>query len=223
MADPTYRPLFQHADWFDNVDPVLGAGSNGFNVRFDAIAGDLRKLSTVVEQIDDAIDALADGSAGAVIGREPVILVPLDLQSTPSAGPPPVGGWTYDVGGVAHPATGAGGGKAVMGVALPNGIRITSFRAMGGFEGGSARLVFQLGRARLNLAAQAPDILATLDSSQRTFGNPYDVSTLTDKALSTVDLAQFRYFVSASATSVSQDIVTGLAAIQLGFVGRSTD
>jgi len=223
MADPTYRPLFQHADWFDNVDPVLGPGGNGFNVRFDAIADDLRRLSTVVDQIDDAIDTLADGSAGAVIGREPVILVPLELQSTPSAGTPPVGGWTYDNNGVAHPAAGAGGGKAVMGVALPNGIRITSFRAVGGFEGGGARLVFQLGRARLNLAAQSPDILATLDSSQQTFGSPYDVSTLTDKALSTVDLTQFRYFVSVNATAVSQATVTGLAAIQLSFAGRSTD
>jgi hypothetical protein len=223
MADPTFTPTFHHTNWIDNVDPITATGPNGFNARFDTIAGDLRGLSTVVTQIDATIDLLAGAGGGSVIAREPLIAVPVALVSRPSDGPPPVGGWTYDERGLAHPDTGAGGGHAVMGIQLPNGIRITSFEVSGGFEGGSARLIFQLGRARLNLAAQVPDILANIDSSQRTFNNPYSVSVLTVKELSTVDLTQFRYFVTATATSTTQQTTNSLAAVHLGFSGTPTD
>ena len=224
MADPTFRPGFHHRNWIDNVDEVVATGSNGFNSRFDTIAGDLRQLSTVVGEIDAAIDLLADpGAGGGTISREPTILVPLDLQSTPSAGPPAVGGWTYDANGIAHPTVNAGGARAVMGIALPNGIQLTSLRIVGGFDLGAARLIVQLGRAQLNLVIQSPDILATIDSAQQTFANPYDVGVLTDKQLSTVDLTRFRYFLSVNATSVPAFGQTSLAAVQLGFAGASTD
>jgi hypothetical protein len=222
MADPTYRPGFHHRDWIDNVDEVVATGSNGFNTRFDTIAGDLQQLSTVVGQIDAAIDLLADPGAGGTAARQPTILVPVDLQSTPSAGPPVVGGWTYDVNGIAHPTVNAGGARAVMGIALANGIQITSLRIVGGFDAG-ARLIVQLGRAQLNLLVQAPDILATIDSTQQTFANPYDVGVLTNQQFSTVDLTRFRYFLSVNATSVPANGQTSLVAVQLGFAGSSTD
>jgi len=221
MADPTFTPTFRHTNWIDNVDPITATGANGFNVRFGSIVGDLHGLSTVVTQIDSAIDLLA--GSGDTIGRLPLIDVPVNLLSRPSLGPPPVGVWSYDEGGLAHPDDGPGGGQAVMAIQLPNGIRLTSFQVRGSFEGGSARLVFQLGRARANFAAQVPDILATIDSSQQSFNNPYNVSVLTDKNLSTVDLVQFRYFVTATATSISQQPANSLAAVHLGFVGTSTD
>jgi hypothetical protein len=223
MADPTFRPGFHHRDWIDNVDPVVATGSNGFNSRFDSIAGDLHRLSTVVTEIDAAIDLLADPGSGATISREPTILVPIDLQSTPSPGPPAVGGWTYDANGVSRPTVSAGGARATMGIALPNGIQITSLRIVGGFDVGAARLIVQLGRAQLNLVIQAPDILATIDSVQQSFANPYDVEVLTNKQLSTVDLTRFRYFLSVNATGVPAPSQTSLVAVQLGFAGASTD
>jgi hypothetical protein len=223
MADPTFTPAFRHTNWIDNVDPITATGANGFNARFQAIAGDLRGLSTVVTQIDTAIDLLAASPGGSTIGRAPLIEVPVNLLSRPSAGPPAVGKWTYDARGAAHPDAGPGGAQGVLGVQLPNGIRITSFQVRGQFEGGSARLVFQLGRASLNLAAQVPDFLATIDSTVQSFGSQYTVSVLTVKELSTVDLARFRYFVAATATSITQPNSTSLAAVHLGFVGASTD
>jgi hypothetical protein len=224
MADPTFKPVFRHLNWIDNVDPITATGGNGLNARFDAIAGDLRQLSTVVTQIDAAIDVLAGpSSGGGTIGREPLIDVPVSLLSTPSAGPPLVGGWSYDGRGVAHPDPGPDGGRAVMGIQLPNGIRITSFQVRGGFEGGSTRLVFQLGRARVDLAAQVPDILATIDSGEQSFNDPYNVTVPTVASLSTVDLAHFRYFVTALGTGVSLQSTTSLAAVHLGFVGSPTD
>jgi hypothetical protein len=225
MADPTFRPGFHHSDWIDNVDEVVATGPNGFNSRFGAIAGDLRQLSTVVSEIDVAIDLLGDPESDTgTLGLEPTILVPIDLQSTPSAGPPAVSGWNYDVNGIAKPTVNAGGARACMGVALPNGIRLTSLRIVGGFDTG-ARLVVQLGRAQLNLVIQAPDILATIDSAQQGFANPYDVEVLTDKQLSTVDLTRFRYFLNVNATSLPTNVTpqTSLAAVQLGFAGASTD
>ena len=110
-----------------------------------------------------------------------------------------------------------------MGIALPNGIRLTGLRVTGGFEAAAARLIFQLGRARINLAVQSPDILATVDSAQQTFGNPYDIAVPTDKALSIVDLSQFRYFLTATATQIVSGSATSLAAVQLTFAGTPTD
>lgn len=220
MADPTYKPAFRHTNWIDNVDPITAAGANGFNARFDAIAGDLRELSTVVTRIDAAIDVLAAPSSGGGAGQQPLIAVPLSLVPTPSAG---TGGWTFDDNGAAHPDGGTGGGRAVMGIQLPNGIRITSFQVRGRFEGGPARLIYQLGRASVSLAAQAPDILATIDSSVQSFSNPYSVSVATVTGLSTVDLVRFRYFVTAVATLISNPDAISLAAVQLGFAGASTD
>jgi hypothetical protein len=222
MADPTFKPTFRHANWIDNVDPITATGENGFNVRFGAIAGDLRELSTVVTQIDAAIDLLA-GPSGGTIAREPLIDVPVNLLGRPSDGPPSVGVWSYDESGLAHPDDGPGGGQAVMGIQLLNGIRITSFQVRGNFEGGSARLVFQLGRARLDLAVQAPDILATIDSDLQSFNDLYNVTVPTVRDLSTVDLAHFRYFVAANATSISQQPANSLAAVHLGFVGAPTN
>ncbi len=52
----TYTPLFTHDDWIDNVDRVQAGGPNGFNIRFNGVAEEFGKLSTVVASIGTAID-----------------------------------------------------------------------------------------------------------------------------------------------------------------------
>ncbi|WP_284744919.1 hypothetical protein [Amycolatopsis sp. RTGN1] len=207
MTDPRYDPKFQHTDWVDNVDRISAGGANGFNVRFDTITSDLRQLSTVVLQVDAALDLAAGGAVGPQ-----VLTVPLDFPPTPQRD-----GWTYDANGAGHPQAGAAGGTAVMGLTLPDHIRLTSFRAIGQFGGGTTRLILTLGRAQLTVAAPVPDKLAEIRSDTQTLPASYDVTAAVDSRFGLVDLSLFRYFLLANATQVSSPQLTSLSAVQLGF------
>src|SRR5436305_955802 len=55
MADIIYTPSFTHRDWIDNEDRVQAGGENGFNVRFNALAAELKELSAVIAQINGSI------------------------------------------------------------------------------------------------------------------------------------------------------------------------
>jgi hypothetical protein len=206
MTDPRYDPKFQHTDWVDNVDRISAGGANGFNVRFDTITSDLQQLSTVVLQVDAALDLAASGA-----GADQVLSVPLEFPPTPDEG------WSYDANGAVHPPTGAAGANAVMGLTLPDRVRLTSFRAIGQFGGGATRLILTLGRAQLTAAAPVPDKLAEIRSDTQTLPSSYDARADVDSRFASVDLGSFRYFLLANATQVSSPQLTSLSAVQLGF------
>jgi hypothetical protein len=206
MTDPRYDPKFHHVDWVDNVDRISAGGANGFNVRFDTIASDLQQLSTVVLQVDAALDV-----AGGGAGTGQVLTVPLDFPPTHSEG------WSCDANGAGHPPAGAAGADTVMGLTLPDHVRLTSFRAIGQFGGGTTRLILTLGRAQLTVAAPVPDKLAEIRSDTQTLPASYDVTATIDSRFGLVDLGLFRYFILANATQVSSPQLTSLSAVQLGF------
>lgn len=76
MADIVFRPTFVHKEFVDGPDGdrVRADEPNGFNARFGAIESDLRQLSTVVGQIDTALDRRGTGPAGHVLTLAPLLL-----------------------------------------------------------------------------------------------------------------------------------------------------
>lgn len=205
-VDLTFTPTFRHTNWINNVDRIEAGGPNGFNVRYDAIDSDLRQASTVVDQIDAAL------KAGGVHAGEQRVTLGVDLVSLQNPGQ---NGWFYDEAGAAHPAGGTGGGTAMMGLSLPDGSRLKSFRAAGLY--GGVPLILSITLARVSLADEnQSDKLAEVASGPG-FTNPYDATVPVDAALATVDNTSFRYLVRADARFVGAEGSgpTTLSTVQL--------
>ncbi|WP_089106498.1 hypothetical protein [Streptomyces hyaluromycini] len=209
MSDLSYTPTFAPTDWIDNVHRIQADGTNGFNVRFDAIQADLQQAAAVVSEINTAIGR----PVGVPTGQQ--LLTPgLDLVSTPNS---VIGGWTYDETGAAHPDAGSAGGSAVMGLSLPADIRLVSFRAIGLFAGGATSLNILLLRIPLSDASAAPDRLAEIRNSTSVFTNPYDITVPVDTAFAAVDPDTFRYYIALSTGFVQDSSATSLATVQLAY------
>jgi hypothetical protein len=187
MTDPSFTPTFHHVPWVDNVDRVQAGGLNGFNIRFDAIGADLRQVSTVVDQIDDAIDALRDDPNPP---QPTTVLVPLQVVSTNQAGFAPGGGWGYDEVGAISPGSSIRGNGAVMDLDLPNQAVLVSFRVRGLFSGDQADMSLSLSRASIADPTRAVDVLGTVTDPGT---NPYDITVTVDARFATVDNGSFRY------------------------------
>ncbi|WP_432828744.1 hypothetical protein [Dactylosporangium sp. CA-092794] len=213
MTDIRYDPTFQHTDWVDNVDRIVAGGPKGFNVRLHAIESDLQQLSTVVAQIDKALDQIRNGTVPVGTGDQQLVL-PVTLVSLPgfSGG----NGIFYDVNGEAHPRGGSGGGAGVMGVDLPQGARVTSFRAVGRF-GGPHDFSVTLGRASLVDVTKASDTLAVVAQNTPGFTNPYDLTVPVNAAFATVNQNAFRYFVFYLSTFVGDPNGTSVSTVQINY------
>jgi hypothetical protein len=186
VGDISYQPEFRHIDWRDDEDRVRAGEPNGFNSRFQTIESDLKRLSTVVAQIDTALDQL-----DAVPPPTPVRLVvsPLLLAA---------GGLNWavtDSGAVrAVPGTQATGAANLI---LPDGVALVSLRAAGQSDG-VPQLAVTLRRIPHDDPDAAHDIVSvTTDAST------YDKTrTVTDAELARVDNVTFRYVVKADTVVV---------------------
>ena len=215
MTDLSFTPTFQHTDWIDNVDRIRAGGPTGFNVRFDAIDSDLQQASAVVQQIDAALALPADGPP---TGTQ--LLTPgLDLASLDDLGSGR--GWFYDPTGAAHPATGSGGFGAVMGLTLPDQVRLISFRAIGLYTPTDITLSINLYRKSLVDLELAPDLVALISNSTAGFTNPYDVTVPVFADHAAVDTSTFHYyiFINAIGVPITDDGSnnTTLATVQLAY------
>jgi hypothetical protein len=206
--DLAYTPVFHHANWVNNIDRIQGGGPNGFNVRFDAIESDLAQAATVVTQISTALSQVG------VIGTQ--VLTPgLDLVSLPLAG---TGGWSFDSAGVAHPDAGSGGGTAVMGLSLPDGVRLVSLRALGRYAGSPARFDIRLSRTELADTTKT-DLLAELSDTSPGVTDPLDVTKTVTADFATVDNNTFRYYLLLGSSFITTPSVVGLSSIQIAYLG----
>jgi hypothetical protein len=185
VGDISYTPEFSHIDWFDDVDRVRAGEPNGFNGRFQTIESDLRRLSTVVEQIATEIDQL-----DAVPPPTPTRLVvsPLGLA---------VGSFDSDHRWVATDsgAVQAVPGKQPIGVVnlvLPDGVRLVSLRAAGQSDGVSLVTV-ALARVPYDAPSATRDVVG-VDSDASTYDK---TATVDDPVLAKVDNATFRYVIIA--------------------------
>jgi hypothetical protein len=213
VTDIHYDPTFQHTDWIDNVDRIVAGGPKGFNIRLDAIQSDLQQLSTVVSQIDTALDQAKSAVPPAAPGTHQLIL-PVTFLSLP--GVAGGNGMFYDNFGEAHPGAGSGGGAGVMGVDLPQGVTVTNFRAVGRFAGATSFGV-TLGRASLTDVTKASDTLASITQSTPGLTNPYDLTVPVNPSFATVDQNAFRYFIFYLAGFVSTPNTISISTVQITY------
>ena len=196
MADVSYQPTFHHDPWFNNVDRITAGGPRGFNVRFDAIETDLEALSTVVGQIDSALDQVGSGGPGSTAQRR--LRVPIQVFGTSTGS----FGWITDANG-AHPNGGSGGAFGIVPLSVPENVRLDSFRALGLYPGGPVGLTIQFLRAPTTNAAAAPEELAKITGATPGITNPFDLTIDVATGLRPADPAGFRYFVGLTATGIT--------------------
>lgn len=205
MADVSFTPTFTHKPWVDNQDRVQAGGLNGFNVRFSSLENDLQSISTVVSEIDTALDALQAGT-----GPVSHVLAVAPLLSAVVTGD----AWVMDSSGFAvRPGGGILNCIGLAPVPLPNGVTLNSFRASGQ-NSGAGLLRVSLYRAGATGIATAGTQLATITGD----ANPFDHTVPITGAGATVDTTASRYFVLAQLIgSAAADVVT-LAGFQIGYL-----
>ncbi|MCA1705904.1 MAG: hypothetical protein ABR608_10670 [Pseudonocardiaceae bacterium] len=204
MADFSYTPKFHHLAWADNVDRVEAGGTNGFNTRFETIESDLHGVSTVVAQIGTALDQLN--------ARVPTVPPTVTLSVAPALQPVAnSGAWTLQASGVAV-APQAVGPNGVVALTLPDRIRMTSLRVRGrGVPPNGQNTAFFL--IRVSVTDGTTQNVAAFDTSTVPLNT---AQPLPNSALSVVDLANFRYVISANSGAATADPVT-LVSFQLTY------
>jgi hypothetical protein len=200
VVDLSYNPTFHHDVWVDRQDRVLAEGSNGFNVRFEGIEGDLLQASKVVRLIDRAL-AEATGPPTGSVQEALTLTPPLFL---PNAVGVPIG----EVNEFAQ------GDSGTVNLSLPHGVHLQNLRAVidiGGGEG-SATFTMSLARLPLHLTIPPPSVqtLATVSRTGGGFGPIEHVAIdgAVSASLAVVDLTTFRYVLTASFAGQSISPVT---------------
>jgi hypothetical protein len=218
VTDIQYTPTFHHTDWIDNVDRIVADGPTGFNGRLKAIESDLQQLSTVVAEIDTALDRAAAGNQTRPSGQQR-LTVPLNIVFPPV---PSRQGFAFlDPNGEFHFPTGQNGIVALIGLSLPEPVRLTSLRVTGRFPVGTqSALTISLKRAPVKDITQAGDTIAIADVAQLATAptNLYDATVAASNSFANVDLNSFRYFISAQGGPSGDPNTMSLAGIQVGYV-----
>jgi len=186
----SFKPTFKHVDWVDSIDRVRAGGGNGFNVRFHAIENDLGTIGQVV----DAINAQLGGTP---VATETTLTLTPTLVTTGSDNS---NAWGHGP-GFAQKLAGVTSASGMMSVAVPNGVKIVSFRATGVNSNANTSfgLVITLNRfavANPLLATDQPDPLFTAIVKGGTYDAQIPASPPNDPRF-TVDTTNFRYFITA--------------------------
>jgi hypothetical protein len=194
MANISFTPTFHPTDYVDNQDRVQAGGPNGFNARFRALETDLRKLSTVITDVDTALDQL-----GAPTPTQHTLTLSPALVPVVNRGP-----WSYDSSGYASrtgPLTALTG---VQPVSVPDGARLVSLRSLGQ-NSGTGTLHIDLLRSGLLTSVTPAERIARVTGDT----NPFDHNEPADSGLALVDTARFRYLILADlAGAAAADTVT---------------
>jgi hypothetical protein len=203
MADITFTPTFSHTPWIDNQDRVQAGGTNGFNVRLTAIQADLDTISTVVGEVNTALQALGQAPPPAT---HQLSLSPALVLITGSSA------WTIDADGYASRTGNLINLAGLQSASLPDGATIVSLRAVGQ-NSGTGFLTVDFCRSKL-LAAPAPaERLARVTGNS----NPFDNTSAVDPSVAAVDNTTYRYFVSATLTGASTADVVSLSGFQITY------
>ena len=215
MVDLRYAPTFHHDFWVDRRDRCEAEGSNGFNVRFQAIEGDLRQLSTVVDDISAAVATVTTTPAPAATT---VTFTPIML---PVVNQPE---WQTSGTGLQTVFTAIStSGFGVANFAPPDGVTLTGIRVVGDFNGqpgGEAQFSLTVLRAPIRLT-NPPTPPITIAATTIGFQpQHYDTVMPVSPANALVDLNTFRYYLTGGGTDLSGDGNTStLEFVQLQFTG----
>jgi hypothetical protein len=133
----TYKRVFTHREWVDNVDRVQAGGDNGFNERFHALEAEFELVSGVVQQIDTAIGSLGQAVAAPVtVGLIPV----LEPYRLPTTSPWSSIVWSRVFAGqpqgtYVEKPTANDNAWGVLPLSLPNGVKLRSLKVLGELPG----------------------------------------------------------------------------------------
>lgn len=203
MAHVSFTPAFTHTPWVDNRDRVQASGPNGFNVRFAALQADLGNLSTVVQQIDTALDVLeaGPGTTIRVVTQAPVL--------GPISG---TGSWVHDAAGNAFRSGALTSLSGIAAVVLPQGVTLSSLRVIGTNSGGGA---LRIDLMRAALAGNTP-----ADRIARVVGDaaPFDTTVAATAQFAVVDNATYRYFVLALLNGAGAADSVSLSGFQISYL-----
>jgi hypothetical protein len=198
VADLHYAPTFHHDFWVDRRDRCEAEGSNGFNVRFQAIESDLRQLSTVVNDISAAVATITavPNPTANVVTFTPVMLPVVNQPEWETTG----------TGLQAVLASSSTTGLGVANFAPPDGVTLTGIRVVGDFNGlpgGESQLSLNVLRAPIRLT-NPPTPPVTIASTSIGFQpQHYDTVMPVSPANALVDLNTFRYYLSGGAIDLS--------------------
>nr|WSY50634.1 hypothetical protein OG999_11260 [Streptomyces sp. NBC_00886] len=214
MADISYTPTFRHFLWEDRKNRVEASGPNGFNVRFNAIASDLRQLSAVVTRIGSAIDT---SNAAPLPQQQRLSFTPVLRATDLLSG----GEWTYDANGVAGAFSIAKVGVANL--TLPDRLRLTSMRVVGKLSVGSRGTgsgAVSLARTPLRLVVPpaAPEVLAV--NNAIVAAGVFDLQIPVTASRALIDTSVFRYVFTATFNTVLLGGLT-IEAVHLTFAPPS--
>lgn len=203
MANVSFTPSFTHTPWVDNRDRVQASGPNGFNVRFAALQADLGNLSTAVQQIDSALDALeaGPGAQTRVVTQAPVL--------SPISG---AAAWELDVQGNAFRSTNLTALSGIAAVVLPQAVTLSSLRAIG-TNSGTGALRIDLMRARLT-GGVAPERIARVVGDSA----PFDTTVAATATLAVVDNVAFRYYILALLNGATAADSVSLSGFQISYL-----
>ncbi|MFF7475883.1 hypothetical protein [Streptomyces sp. NPDC008092] len=201
MADISYTPTFHHVRWEDRKNRVEAAGPNGFNVRFNAIASDLRQLSAVVTQVGEAIDST---NVPPPPQQQRLTFTPSLRNRIDSTRP-----WFYDANGVATAQLNPSPGVQAFGVSnlnLPDGYWLTALRVVGSINAISGAPLFgsvTLARTpiRLVVPPATPETLATATGIGGSTQGAFDLPVPTTATL--IDTGVFRYLLTLGLTGLN--------------------
>ncbi len=131
MPPITYNRTFSHVDWIDNEDIVQAGGEKGMNARFHAIEDEFDNVSTVVQQVSDALSSIG----GQVAAPVTMTFAPVLLSYRPNMDWSAVA-WSRSIAGqpLGTFAEKPGNLNEAWGVApvyLPNGVKLKDVRALG--------------------------------------------------------------------------------------------
>ncbi|MFF3374072.1 hypothetical protein ACFYXF_14185 [Streptomyces sp. NPDC002680] len=207
MADFSYTPKFHHFAWVDNIDRCEAGGTNGFNIRFETIENDLHGVSTVVAQIGTELDRLN--------ARVPIVPRTVTASFAPTLQPIQVqgaGAWALQNSGNAVAPTSAPP-AGVMALALPDRVTLTSVRVRGrGAAPSGQNTAFFLDR--VSVADGAVQKVVSFDT--RTV--PLDTElALAPAEVNVVDLANYRYVISANSGVGTTSAPVTLVAFQITY------
>jgi hypothetical protein len=202
MADISFTPTFHHVEFVDGKDVVRAGEPNGFNARFHAIENDLDQLSTVVAEVDGALNQ-------AVVPAQQVLtLAPEFVGNVGTQNP-----WVIDATGGAsmdpssQPFTSTDG---VLNLILPNGSQLLSFRALGSSSGRPVSITL----SRVGIPSTGnPAALVSLTGTT----SPFDSQQTIPPGSITLDTAKFRYLVTARVTPAQAGDRASITALQVTY------
>ena len=120
MGTIRYTPTFHPPAFADGTDLIRASGANGFNSRFRAIEDDLTQFTTVVGEVDDALTAITASPTEHSQWFPPQLLGRTGF--TP---------WVPTATGGAQDAPGGAASGGLVNLVLPDGVRLTTLRAVG--------------------------------------------------------------------------------------------